>query len=151
MRTLESELEQSRAAYQAEKAQFEEAIAKHEELKLEISRRQEWVSTSEEMLTKVNAENLELRNKFLDKEKELQGEFTKNVNLQKEMRELSGKMQELDGVIKEKSEQIEIQRHRIEKNEEDMKLYLKTIDEFKRKEKISEWVTKSEFNKLNEE
>jgi elongation factor G len=151
LRTLESELEQSRAAYQAEKAQFEEAIAKHEELKLEISRRQEWVSTSEEMLTKVKAENLELRNKFLDKEKELQGEFTKNVNLQKEMRELSGKMQELDGVIKEKSEQIEIQRHKIEKNEEDMKLYLKTIDEFKRKEKISEWVPKSEFTKLNEE
>ncbi|MBN2831637.1 MAG: elongation factor G [Candidatus Omnitrophica bacterium] len=103
------------------------------------------------MLNKVKAENLELKNKFLNKEKGSQDDFTENVNLKKEIREFNDKIAELDKVIKDKSEQIEIQRHRIEKNEQDAKVYLKTIDEFKHKEKISEWVPKAEFNKLNEE
>ena len=103
------------------------------------------------MLNKAKAESLEFKNRFLEKEKESQEEFTKNVNLQKESRELNNKIGELNIKIKEQGEQIEIQRHRIEKNEQDIKLYLKTIEELKNKEKISEWVPKAEFNRLNEE
>jgi elongation factor G len=151
VKTLEKELQEIRSSYAAEKSGFQEAINKYDEVKEELARRQEWVAASEEMLSKVRAENLELKNKFLEKEKESQDEFTKNVNLQKELREVNVKVGELDKIIKEKSEQIEIQRHRIEKNEEDIKSHLKTIDDFKKKEKISEWVPKAEFNKLNEE
>ncbi len=151
VKTLEKELQEIRSSYASEKSEFQEAINRYDELKQELARRQEWVAASEDMLSKVRAENLELKNKFLEKEKESQDEFTKNVNLQKELREVSEKIVELDKTIKEKSEQIEIQRHRIEKNEQDITGHLKTIDDFKRKEKISEWIPKSEFNKLNEE
>ncbi|MDD5664844.1 MAG: hypothetical protein PHI09_01480, partial [Candidatus Omnitrophica bacterium] len=151
VKTLEKELQEIRSSYAAEKSGFQEAINKYEEVRQELARRQEWVAASEEMLSKVRAENLELKNKFLEKEKESQDEFTKNVNLQKELREVNEKIGELERIIKEKSEQIEIQRHRIEKNEQDIKGHLKTIDDFKKKEKISEWVPKAEFNKLNEE
>jgi len=151
VRSLEEEIEKLRSSYAKEKTQFQEAINKYDELKQELTRREEWVAASEEMLHKVKSENLELKRKFLEKEKESQGEFTKNVNLQKESREFNDKIDELDKAIKEKSEQIEIQRHKIEKNEQDIKAHLKTIGEFKKKEKISEWVPKVEFNKLNEE
>ncbi len=151
VKSLEAELEKTRSGYETEKAQFQEAISKQEELEQELSRRQDWVAKSEEMLNKVKAENSDLKNKFLAKEKESQEEFTKNVNLQKELREFQDKKQELDKIIKEKSEQIEIQKHRIEKNEQDIKGHLKTIEEFKKKEGISEWIPKAEFNKLNEE
>ncbi len=151
VKTLEKELQEIRSSYASEKSEFQEAINRYDEVKQELARRQEWVAASEDMLSKVRAENLELKNKFLEKEKESQDEFTKNVNLQKELREVSEKIAELDKTIKEKSEQIEIQRHRIEKNEQDITGHLKTIDDFKRKEKISEWIPKSEFNKLNEE
>ena len=151
IKSLEAELEKTKSDYTAEKVKFQEAISKDEELKQELSRRQEWVAKSEEMLTKAKAENQDLKNKFLEKEKESQEEFTKNVNLHKDNRELAEKSQELDKIIKDKSEQIEIQKHRIEKNEQDIKDHLKTIIEFKNKEKISEWIPKAEFNKLNEE
>lgn len=151
LKKLEAELEKQRLIYNTEKASFQEATGKYNELKEELGRRQEWVTTSEGMLDKVKAENLELKNRFIEKERESQEEFTKNVNLKKEIDELKIKAGELEKVIKEKGEQIEIQRHRIEKNERDIKVYLKTIEEFKNKEKISEWVPKAEFNKLNEE
>lgn len=150
-KVLETELEKTKSAYAAEKVKFQEAINKDEELKQELNRRQEWVAKSEEMLNKVKAENLELKNKFLVKEKESQEEFTKNVNLEKDIRGLNEKAQVSDRILKEMSEQIEIQKHRIEKNEQDIKEHLKTISEFKNKEKISEWIPKAEFNKLNEE
>ncbi len=151
VRSLETELEQSKTAFAAEQAKFKEAENKDAGLKQELNRREEWVAKSEEMLNKVKAENLELKNKFIEKEKESQDEFTKNVNLEKEARELKEKALALEMTIKEQSEQIEIQKHKIEKNEEDIKNHLKTILEFKNKEKISEWVPKAEFNKLNDE
>jgi elongation factor G len=151
IKSLEAELEKTKSASAAEKVKFQEATNKDDELKQELNRRQEWVAKSEEMLNKVKAENLDLKNKFLGKEKESQEEFTKNVNLQKEIREFNEKSEALDKIIKEQSEQIEIQKHRIEKNGQDIKDHLKTILEFKNKEKISEWVPKAEFNKLNEE
>ncbi len=151
VKSLETELEQSKTAFTAEHAKFQEAVNKDAGLKQELNRREEWVAKSEEMLNKVKAENLELKNKFIEKEKESQDEFTKNVNLEKEARELKEKTLALEKTIKEQSEQIEIQKHKIEKNEEDIKSHLKTILEFKNKEKISEWVPKAEFNKLNDE
>ncbi len=151
VRALEEELRKEKEFCEKEKLKSQEAAARHEELKQELSRRQDWVASSEEMLRKAKAESLELKSKFLQKEKESQEEFTKNVNLQKEINELASKAGDLNSTIKEQSEQIEVQRHRIEKNELDIRNYLKEIEGFKNKEKTSEWVPKSEFNKLNEE
>ncbi|MBP7835853.1 MAG: elongation factor G [Candidatus Omnitrophica bacterium] len=103
------------------------------------------------MLNKVKAENTELKNKFVSKEEELQREFTKNVNSVREIRELNDKIRLLEKNIKEQAEQIEIQKHKIEKYLQDIKGHETSIAEFRKKEKLSEWVPKAEFNKLNEE
>jgi len=151
VKALKEEAERARSEYAGEKARFKEAIDKHEQLEQELKRRQDWVAVSEEMLNKVKAENAELKNKFNAKEEELQREFSKNVNAARDARELSDKLQALDREIKQKSEQIEIQKHQIEKHIKEIKAHENRITEFQQKEKISEWVPKEEFNKLNEE
>jgi elongation factor G len=151
IKTLEAAAEKTRSEYAKEKFRFQEAIGKREQLEQELKRREDWVATSEEMLNKVKAENTELKNKFVSKEEELQREFTKNVNSVRETRELNDKIKLLEKSIKEQAEQIEIQKHKIEKYLQDIKGQETSIAEFRKKEKLSEWVPKAEFNKLNEE
>ncbi len=151
IKTLEATAEKTRSEYEKEQFRFQEAIGKREQLEQELKRREDWVATSEEMLNKVKAENTELKNKFVSKEEELQREFTKNVNSVREIRELNDKIRLLEKNIKEQAEQIEIQKHKIEKYLQDIKGHETSIAEFRKKEKLSEWVPKAEFNKLNEE
>ena len=151
VKTLEAEAEKIKSGYEKDKSRFQEAIGKREQLEQELKRREDWVSTSEEMLNKVKAENAELKNKFVAKEEDLQREFTKNVNSVREVRELSDKIKALEQKIKEQTEQLEIQKHKIEKYTQDIKGHETSLAEFRKKEKLSEWVPKAEFNKLNEE
>jgi elongation factor G len=148
---LEDELEKVKTQYTQEKNQFQESISKYDKLQDELKRRQDWVATSEDMLNKVKAENLELKNKFIIKEKELQDEFTKNVDAVRGVRELGNKIKEQEQVIKDKDEEIQIQKHQIEKNIQDLKAAAATINEHRNREKTSEWVPKTDFNKLNSE
>jgi len=148
---LESQLLQVKADYDREKSGFLLARDKEAKFSDELKRREEWVAKAEAELAKKSAESLELKNKFIAKEKELQEEFAKNVELSRQLRELKTSLGEEEKEVKAKEEQIQIQKHQIEKQLKDIKGHLATIAEFNRKEKISEWVPKSEFNKLNEE
>ena len=148
---LENQLIQVKAEYEREKAEFLLAREKESQFSDELKRREEWVARAETELAKKRAEGLELENKFIVKEKELQEEFTKNVELSRQVRELKTSLESEDKEVKAKEEQLQIQKHQIEKQLQDIKGYLTSISEFNRKEKISEWVPKQEFNKLNEE
>ncbi len=151
VKVLESELEKIKADYERSKTSFERAISKESQLEEELSRRKDWVAKSEEMLTKVKEENLALKNQFVDKEKELEKEFSKGVDVNRQIREVNIKIEGLEADIKAKAEQIEIQRHQIDKYTKENKEQQNTIGEYKKKELVSEWVPKTEFNKLNEE
>jgi len=148
---LENQLLQVKADYDKEKAGFLQAREKEAKFSDELKRREDWVKKAEAELAKKNAESLELKNKFVAKEHELQEEFTKNVELSRQLRELKTSLESEEKAVKDKEEQIQIQKHQIEKQLKEIKQHLATIAEFTRKEKISEWVPKSEFNKLNEE
>lgn len=124
---------------------------KEEQLQAEFNRREDWVSRSEGTLTKVKEENLDLRTKFLEKEKELQEEFRKNVDLNRELREMNLKGQSLETEFKAKSDSFEAKKHELERAAQEIKAHQDTVTEFKKREKISEWVPKEEFNKLNDE
>ncbi|MFA4854707.1 MAG: GTP-binding protein, partial [Candidatus Omnitrophota bacterium] len=150
-RELENQLIQVRAEYDKEKSGFLLAREKEAKFSDELKRREEWVAKAEAELAKKSAENLELKNKFIAKEKELQEEFTKNVELSRQLRELKTSLEAGEKGVQDKEEQIQIQKHQIEKQLKDIKGHLAAIAEFNRKEKISEWVPKAEFNKLNEE
>ncbi|MDD5356417.1 MAG: hypothetical protein PHY56_07780, partial [Candidatus Omnitrophica bacterium] len=148
---LEEELNQVKIVHEKEKSEFMSAKEKEANFSDELKRREEWVARAEAELSKIKPENLDLRNKFVAKENELQGEFAKNVNLSREIREARASLEAKDAEVKLKEEQVQIQKHQIEKQLKDINEYSAIIAEFKRKEKISEWIPKSEFNKLNEE
>jgi len=149
--SLESELDKAKTDCAGAQKEFQAAKKRQIGLEEELKRREDWVTKSEEMLNKVKAENLDLENKFVAKEKELEGGFTKNVNLNKEINELKSRLQSLEDEIKEKKDQIEAQKHQMEKAAGEIKKHLDIIDGLKRKDQLSEWVPKIEFNKLNEE
>ena len=148
---LETELEKIRGEYTKEKQAFGTASERDAQLQEELSRRQEWIAKSEEMLTKAKEESLDLKKKFVAKEKELEQEFTKGVNLGREIDRFTSKLVSMDKDIKEKGDLIESQRHQIERLNKEIKEHLEAIAGYKKKEKESEWVPKAEFNKLNEE
>jgi len=148
---LENKLNQIQITYDKEKSEFAVAREKEANFSDELKRREEWVAKAEAEFAKIKPENLDLKNKFITKENELQEEFAKNVNLSREIREIKASLEAKETEVKLKEEQVQIQKHQIEKQLKSINEHLATIAEFNRKEKISEWVPKSEFNKLNEE
>jgi predicted nucleic acid-binding Zn-ribbon protein len=148
---LEEEMSQLKADYEKDKVGFAAASEKESRFSEELKRREEWVAKAEAELSKIKPENLDLKNKFIAKENELQEEFAKNVNLSREIREIRSFLEKKEEDIKLKEEQVQIQKHQIEKHLKELNEQSAVISEFKRKEKISEWVPKTEFSKLNEE
>jgi len=147
---LENELSQIKITHGKEKSEFK-ATGEQEVRFLDgLKRREDLVARAEAELNKMRPENLDLKNKFIAKENELQEEFTKNVNLSREIREIKASLEAKEAEGKLKEEQLQIQKHQIEKQLKDIGEYLATIAEFNHKEKISEWVPKAEFNQLNE-
>ena len=118
---LHNELLILQARYEASQKEVEQAQSKAGVSDDEIKRREEWVKTSEDMLNKVKEENLALRKQYADKELELQEEFTKNVDLNKELRQLNERIAGFDSELKARSDEIEAKKHLIER-------YLKEID-----------------------
>jgi len=149
--SLEEQLKKLQAEYDKEKTSFASSAEKQAKLNDELERRQEWVARSEQELSKARSDTLEFKNKFIAKESELQEEFTKNVNLNREIRQVKTELEAKAKEDKLKAEQIEIQKHQIEKQLAQAKEQAALIAEFKQKEKNSEWVPKEEFNKLNQE
>jgi hypothetical protein len=148
---LQDELSQAKIGNEKEKLEFGAAKEKESKFSDELKRREEWVARAEAELSKIKPENLDLKNKFTLKENELQEEFAKNVNLSRQIRELKSTLEIKESEARLKEEQAQIQKHQIEKQLKDINAYIATIGEFNRKEKISEWVPKTEFNKLNQE
>lgn len=148
---LESQLGQAKVASVEEKSGLMTVKEKEAEFSVELKRREEWVAKAEAELTKIKAENSDLKNKFITKENELQEEFTKNVNFTRQMREIKTALEAKEMACRLKEDQLQAQKHQIESQLKSINEYLAAIAEFNRKEKISEWVPKSEFSQLNEE
>jgi hypothetical protein len=148
---LEGELAESKTASSQEKSDL--AVLKEKEVgfNTELKRREEWVAKAEAELAKIKTENVELTNKFTAKEKELEEEFTKNVNLTREVREIKVALEAKEMACRLKEDQLQAQKQKIEAQIKTISEHTATIAEYSRKEKISEWVPKSEFNQLNAE
>lgn len=143
---FESNLEQAPPDEQAGLMTVKE---KEAEFSVELKRREDWVAKAEAELAKIKAENLDLNNKFITKENELQEEFAKNVDLTRQMREIKLALETKEVACRLKEDQLQAQKHQNESQLKSIGEYLATIAEFNRKEKINEWVPKVEFNQLN--
>jgi elongation factor G len=149
--SLKVELEKLKTEYTNTQNELEAEKKKQVDLKEELTRREQWVAKNEEYLNKVKEQGADIKNKFVEKERELQEEFTKNVNFNRQLREAGEKIQVLEKEGKEKFEQIETLKHKVEKYTNEIKKANEIISELKRKDEASEFVSKTEFNKLNEE
>ncbi len=149
--SLEVELEKMKVS--CANLQEELQVAKNNETqgKEELLRRQEWVQKDEALINRAQEESLELKKKFIEKGKELQEQFSKNVDLNRQTEQLNIEMQSLVKDAKDRSEQIELMKHQIERHKQEAKEHAALVAEFKQKEKAKEWVPKEDFNKLNEE
>jgi elongation factor G len=148
---LQEELEKVKSDHSQALSAQEALKQKEENFNLELGRRQDWVSKSDEAVNKLKEEILGLKREFLAKEKELEAQFSKTVDLNRQIRELNVQLQGLEEERRKNIEQAEIMRHQMDKYQKDSQSARDTIAEFQKKEKISEWVPKLEFNKLNEE
>lgn len=147
--SLEAETLQNNCA----NLQQEIDLLKKREVQLneEVIRRQQWVDKSEESIRKFRDDAEDYKKRFIDKERELQGEFEKNVDLSRLLRETKNTLGDVDKKNKELTEQGEIMRHKIERDTKELETARRELEDMKRKLAKSEWVPKEEFNKLNDE
>jgi elongation factor G len=126
--------------------------------KVELLRQKEWVVKNEEILNKIKKETLESKEQLIEKEKELAGEYTKNVDFTRQLRDAGLRIQELEYLGKQKNEEIEKMKHKIEslRNElleraDEVRDHTNALNQMKKEKEQSEWVPKKDFNKLNDE
>ena len=162
---LQEELDALKAQYESSKAdcerlakEAESARAQEESHKEELQRREEFVAKNEEGVNKLKKDTFDIKNLLVAKEKELSEEFSANVDLRRELRDLNLRYEGLDAQSRDKTQEIEKRRHRIEalekaleEREAKIKELSSVIAQMKREQEESEWVPKREFRKLNEE
>ncbi|MCU0651230.1 MAG: GTP-binding protein, partial [Candidatus Omnitrophica bacterium] len=155
---LRLELEKARQEHAAtmtglQKAK-EEASAALEDLK----RRQDRDGANEELFNKLKKDASGIKEQLISKEKELANEFTKNVDLVRQIRDLKIAIEGLEKANSSKAEEIEKLKHQIightnalKASNAQIREHEKTIADNKKQLEESEWVPKKEFKKLNEE
>ena len=131
--------------------ELETALKREAGLKAELAKKEEWISKSEEATAKFKVQLDELGKKFAKKEKELQQEFSKSVDLMRQDRELTLKYQSLEEENKKLTDENQRLTHQVDEFAKGLKGHINTIAEFKKQQETSEWVPKQEFVKLNEE
>ncbi len=123
-----------------------------------LEKKEEWSAKSEEMVNKAKELSLSLKEKFIKKERELQDEFSKNVKLIQELRESNVKIltlennnKSLDGEMQSLKAQIERLNRGLKESALQIQTHAATIAAMQKKEAESEWISKADFNRLNEE
>jgi len=151
IKALEGESEQLKSEHANLQKEFNEVQKRETRLQSEVDRKEGWISKDDGTVKKLQEEVLQTQRKFLSKEKELQDEFHKNVELTRSIKGLGEQVKALEADIKDKVHQIEALKHQVDKQIEEAKRHAAIASDLKKKEAVSEWVPKAEFNQLNEE
>jgi len=156
--SLKSELEKARADYANLQDEIKIIKKKESELKEELLKREQWVTKSDEQLNKVKEQSADFDKKIRDKEKELQEEFGKNIDLSRQLKEATESYKLLEKESRGKSDEIlalkaQIERYtkEIQERGRQIKAHTETIAAMKKDLEESEWVSKRDFNRLNDE
>ncbi len=130
---------------------------KEKDLNDEIKRNKKWLENQKDIQKKDRQPIAELRIKFLNKEKELEKEFSKNVNFKRNLDELQKNIEEMETKLKESADNRLYLQNKIDKLTENIQSAVKqtntharTIAQMQEKEENSEWVSKSDYNVLND-
>ena len=148
---LEKESNKTKVDYQNIQNELTVSKKREADLENEISRRKGWVGKEEDSVKKAKDKTFDLEKQLLAKDKEFQDVFAKNVDFNRQLRELSDKYQLLGKEDKDKTDEVESLKHKMNRCLEEIKTQNSAIAGFKKQQEISEWVPKKDFNKLNEE
>jgi elongation factor G len=155
---LKAELKKNSLDYEKLKNDLAASQRTEKELKEELARRKDWDDKNSEILNKAKKDSSENKTLLVDKEKELTTEFSKNVDLNRGLRELNDKYAALEKENKERLAEIEKMKHEIERllreiedRASQAKLHSQTIKQMQKEQEESEWVPKKDFKRLNEE
>jgi len=155
---LKKELEDLRKNYLEAQNELELLRKKDSEYAQELTRREEWVEKAQALANKAKEESLDLERKFIAKEKDLEVEFSKNVDLSRQLREISMKISTIEkdnsglsGIVHSQKMQIEKFMKDSAQSVKQVQDHINTINEMKKKTEQSEWISKVDFNKLNDE
>jgi elongation factor G len=158
LESLKTELEKLNSNYAKLKIELEASQKAEKELREDLLRRKDWDDKHSDLLNKAKKESTEIKGELLDKEKELAGEFSKNVDLNRQLRELNDRFAKLEKEDKDKAEEIEKKKHEIDRllkeiedRENQLKVRAQTIKQMQKEQEESEWVPKKDFKRLNEE
>ena len=156
--SLKAALDKAKADYSALYNEAEILKKKEGDLKEQLEKRKEWIDKGDEIAKKFQERNAELEGILKDKEKEIQEEFAKNVNLSRELRELNERFKLLEEESKNKSAEIERLNQKIEEaglkvqaQTNEIQEHLAKIAELKKQTEESEWILKKDYIKLKEE
>ncbi len=156
--SLKNSLAQAEAQFNQAKKEMEPLRQKESELKEALQKREEWFKKEEQSIAALQEERVRQDKELRNKEDELAQEFTKNVDLKRQAEQLRLKYGSLEEEGKGKTEEIEKLKHKVAAREEEIKNReekIKSLDKIiagmKKKESESEWVSKRDFNSLNDE
>ncbi|MCK5394010.1 MAG: hypothetical protein KAI91_06690, partial [Candidatus Omnitrophica bacterium] len=134
------------------------SLLKKKEMALndEIKRNKKLLDNHKDIQKKDRLPIIELKTRLLNKEKELEKEFSKNVNFNRDLDELRKTIDNFDNKLKESTEKNIYLQNQIDQHIEKIKsvvlesnTHASTIAQMKEKEQNSEWVSKSDYNVLN--
>jgi elongation factor G len=126
--------------------------------KEELLKRKEWYDRNEEEVNKIKKEAIENKDVLFQKERELVEEYSKNVDLGRDLRAAAEQYSKLEDENKAKAEEMEKMRHQISRLQKDLEGKINeskelsyTVRKMRKDLEESEWISKKDFNSLNEE
>lgn len=149
--SLEQRFNKLKSDYGVISSELKESKDKETQLKEELAKKDNWINKNESLINTTKEKEYEFKKQFENKDKELHDLFSKNVSLTKELREVKEKIQLLEEESKQKSEELVNQKIQIENYIKENKKYADGFKELERKQAASQWVSKDDFNRLNEE
>ena len=149
--SLKDELEALRLKYLNAQQEFETAKKQNADLKEQLDKREEWTKKNEEFLNREKQKGFESSERSKQKEKELLETFSKNVDLNRGLKERQDRLKLSDDENKKKSIEIQNLKAAIEGLTEEVHRHKGDAAELKRKQEASGWISKKDFDKLNDE
>ncbi len=151
LREKQKELERSRQEFLSFKDQAAAGSQHEQELKERMTRQEEWVERARVDAERIKEQNAELKARLFQKEKDLEKEFSKGVQLGKELRESRDESQGLGEKNSQLSDELMALKHRLENIQLKAGEHSRMLDDMKKKQAESHWVSQEEYDNLKEE
>jgi elongation factor G len=149
--SLKAELEKTKGMVAELQGKLEAERKEKEEVVKELGRKEKWAEYGNKEVEKIKKQNIELKEKLVEKDKALEEEFSRSTKLNADLREVNGKVSTLEKEIGNKDEEINELREKIKHYSQQVEDYSKTVNQLKNKLEQSEWVTRDEYEALKEE